>query len=457
MTYQFRVKLITPAFTYGATNEPEIRESSIRGLLRWWFRTLACGVLGGPKGNTSCLRKVEHYIFGSTERASSFSILVNPRRAGRNSSLKKSEIDEVILEKRYRNVQYSTLYLTYGIEKGRDGLSGEFDLTVRMNPTATDLQRRTVLSVIALWGYLGGIGRRSRRGLGSVGITRAPEYDIPLVSIPFGGKENILKMIQHIRGLISEISREVGCSEGKEWVEDAGPEAGKIVIMLGPNRGEWREALWEIGFVLRHFREKDKRGHKFTTVKTRKGRLVKVPVRRTSQYLDIIEPLMRKIRELRSVDGDSMLGDEFIDGLLRSIGGKRALNQSIFGLPHNYYSRSHGMRARIIWGSGRRPSGSRRASPLLFKVIAQGESYEPLLVYPSLDHTIPCRRFLPEGSSPLVEFLKGVRGEERLLEYPLELDAPDPRVIDDFLKWLSSRTGPGDQVSDREWKLLLAL
>ena len=63
-TETFHLELITPCFCGGAEPEKqaEIRATSIRGQLRWWFRTL-----GGFKSlDPMPVRDQEALIFGST-------------------------------------------------------------------------------------------------------------------------------------------------------------------------------------------------------------------------------------------------------------------------------------------------------------------------------------------------------------------------------------------------------
>ena len=61
---KFEVEAITPIFMRGADqSQAEIRASSIKGLMRWWFRALAGNYFGN---DIVGLKKVEDYVFGST-------------------------------------------------------------------------------------------------------------------------------------------------------------------------------------------------------------------------------------------------------------------------------------------------------------------------------------------------------------------------------------------------------
>ncbi len=61
---EFEVEAITPIFMRGADQrKAEIRASSIKGLMRWWFRALAGSYFSD---DVVGLKKVEDYVFGST-------------------------------------------------------------------------------------------------------------------------------------------------------------------------------------------------------------------------------------------------------------------------------------------------------------------------------------------------------------------------------------------------------
>src|SRR5438067_1221906 len=91
-TKTFHLELITPCFCGGAEPEKqaEIRAPSIRGQLRWWFRTL-----GGFKSlaQNKTVQEQEAMIFGSTAgdeaRAGKLILRVNGR--GLVSSVKDGQ------------------------------------------------------------------------------------------------------------------------------------------------------------------------------------------------------------------------------------------------------------------------------------------------------------------------------------------------------------------------------
>ena len=72
---EFELEAITPIFMRGADQtKAEIRSSSIKGLMRWWFRALAGNYFGN---DVDKLREAEEEIFGSTKRRSGVVVEVN--------------------------------------------------------------------------------------------------------------------------------------------------------------------------------------------------------------------------------------------------------------------------------------------------------------------------------------------------------------------------------------------
>lgn len=130
-------QLITPLFMYGAENKFEIRASSIKGLLRYWWR--ACNYADEKQH----LLKKENEIFGSKDKKSPVSIKINTEKLGLvdtdNREIK--EADRFDIEFRY---------------KDRD----ENEKIIMEYLKALDAMQ-----------LLGGMGSRSRRGAGNFSIT----------------------------------------------------------------------------------------------------------------------------------------------------------------------------------------------------------------------------------------------------------------------------------------------
>ncbi len=157
VTYQ----LVTPAFLEGLTTKKQylrLRESSFKGLIRFWWRALAYHHYGP---DIKQIHKKESDIFGSTKSRSSVLFLPIDTRG---MSCSDSSYD------RFNKAGIS--YLGYGLlppsGKNIPYIDAPFSFTVRMiSPKDFDALLVNALKVL---GLIGGIGRKSRRGFGSISI-----------------------------------------------------------------------------------------------------------------------------------------------------------------------------------------------------------------------------------------------------------------------------------------------
>lgn len=162
----FRLKSVTPMFMAGAHNvlkrdirdsagnivrtipedyHPELRTPSIRGVLRYWFRACQGSFLFN---DISELQKREHIIFGSTTAGSPFNlsveILAQPKE--RLPMLIHGERDKIRVEA-LRQVEFN----------------------MKVAPRLGQAFERDLLKIaVTLLAEFGGMGKRSRRGFGSL-------------------------------------------------------------------------------------------------------------------------------------------------------------------------------------------------------------------------------------------------------------------------------------------------
>ncbi len=191
-TQTFHLELITPCFCGGAEPEQqaEIRAPSIRGQLRWWFRTL--GGLKSIEGRMS-LRDQEAMIFGSTAG--------DEGRAGKLLVRVISQIQSVVRDGQELGHPNFTdpAYFTFPIQsRERNGqkisengrgvmLSGSFTLKTqwRGDPSLwVDLK-----ALVSVFGNLGSLGFRGRRAMGALAITPTKDQ-IPTVTEALGRFSN---------------------------------------------------------------------------------------------------------------------------------------------------------------------------------------------------------------------------------------------------------------------------
>jgi CRISPR-associated protein Cmr1 len=188
-------EIVTPMFLGGANNKTtaELRVPSIKGMLRFWWRALAWSRLGGD------LRRIhaeESRIFGSADdRVGQGQFLM--RAIAKPEDLIESAANTRLNDINGRIVMPGARYLGYGLMPAfgqnagvltrpciREG--GAFELEIRFRKPATGRNEtetlencrqsvedaESVLRALKLFGLLGGLGSRTRRGWGSLALRR---------------------------------------------------------------------------------------------------------------------------------------------------------------------------------------------------------------------------------------------------------------------------------------------
>lgn len=178
-------KTITPLFLGGGDGKtPELRAPSIKGMMRFWWRAM--------KGHSSIeeLRKEEDKWFGSSDEkigSSSFSLRIfdiQPDNNKQGISLTPHHDDK------YCSSTDASKACNYRNEKcmkaiKREGyFLGKF--TIRVTSRASD-KAASIENILKITTILGGLGKRSRRGFGSVKIVKINgsdfSFDYSLTSI----------------------------------------------------------------------------------------------------------------------------------------------------------------------------------------------------------------------------------------------------------------------------------
>ncbi|MGH7336390.1 MAG: type III-B CRISPR module RAMP protein Cmr6, partial [Myxococcota bacterium] len=195
---RYELELVTPAFLAGAAQGPNdctLRPSTLRGLLRWWWRTMHVGYLE-PKD----LYALESVIFGSTQEGQSgFDLVVEPASQFRPAVPPYKDRDfqdqhgirPRTKEKDGRRKMFGTgvAYVAYGMADGshapRYAAEGgaRWTLELRFHPDRTitkekhllrgstvsaTLIQREVESALFLLCRFGGVGAKARKGFGSI-------------------------------------------------------------------------------------------------------------------------------------------------------------------------------------------------------------------------------------------------------------------------------------------------
>jgi hypothetical protein len=208
-TETFHLELITPCFCGGAEPEKqaEIRAPSIRGQLRWWFRTL-----GGFKSLAPMpVREQEALIFGSTAgdegRAGMLVVRIKSGPAYSNTTRDDREFHaEVGTDRGYLAFPLrSKRKREKGVErlieyKGKAAFDWEDSMGASMPLPKFDLQViwrgdaamwPDIQALMVVFGNLGALGFRSRRALGALHIANhAAAQDLSAALARFGDPAN---------------------------------------------------------------------------------------------------------------------------------------------------------------------------------------------------------------------------------------------------------------------------
>ena len=209
--FSANLKLITPAFLAGAdqtsTGDCELRPATLRGQLRWWWRTLHAAYL-----NPQQLARLEAALWGDARSGSPVSLRLQPvgQKINAESYNKTGPNDrEKLPEPRGdKKIIQGLFYLSYGMDDGKPGTKSrcflppgnawKLHITVRPSQLAplSDGQAGTnrpagprkaqsppsipisaedmavqVKAALHLLGTYGGVGARSRKGFGSLQVT----------------------------------------------------------------------------------------------------------------------------------------------------------------------------------------------------------------------------------------------------------------------------------------------
>jgi CRISPR-associated protein Cmr1 len=227
------LQTVTPLFLAGADPRgmPELRAASIRGALRFWFRALLGGVIGDKDLNA--LRKAEAAVFGSTDTGASPVVV----RIG-------GEVQFDSYRPLLHNPEKKFTFM--GIQPDQ-----AFSLELIPRPPHTQISP-IVLSVTALWLLLGGLGKRSRRGFGTLRLQNA------VGSFPFTSEayKNAGELIKNVIDQAQTEARNLACSlkltSGKPSTPPGfpilHPDHTKVLICEHPF-ATWEkamEAFWEL-------------------------------------------------------------------------------------------------------------------------------------------------------------------------------------------------------------------
>lgn len=180
--YEAALSLNAPAFLAGATFRPEdcrLRSGTLRGMLRWWWRTLHAGFLGHRE-----LLALETLLWGGHGRKGAIRLQLD---ASQNAQARRYRPEDVLRQlpgPEGERRSPGLVYLGYGLfaeSAKRYYLGSDARWTLRLEAEPVTWQRKegsieidaeTILqqAQAALWllSHYGGVGQRKRKAFGSL-------------------------------------------------------------------------------------------------------------------------------------------------------------------------------------------------------------------------------------------------------------------------------------------------
>ncbi|MCY4305877.1 MAG: type III-B CRISPR module RAMP protein Cmr6 [Aestuariivita sp.] len=182
MRSEYSLILLSPAFLAGADQRDfdcDLRPASLRGVLRWWWRTMHAHHL-----SSSDLAQLEALVWGDTNKGSNVSLSILSDRMNVDAiSYNKKEIGERhrLPKPKNRKTIQGLFYISYGMDDTKNANGRYFRMpddkwtltltTKEVRKDNINIPAITIMKQIeaSLWllTHFGGIGSKSRKGFGS--------------------------------------------------------------------------------------------------------------------------------------------------------------------------------------------------------------------------------------------------------------------------------------------------
>lgn len=246
------LETVTPLFLGSADGvTPELRVASIRGALRFWLRALLGAHLGDDAEEVS---KVESAVFGDTERQSAVALRLIPL-----SSVAPQALD-FTLDSGKGYLLWAT---TRTQRTALPPVTTRFKLVLFERPFRhQDAIPALDYACGALWLLvnLGGLGMRSRRGLGSLQVQEVENWPNRLSPIcwPGGSCVDFSRFLSDgIAGVQKGLALETSSSLAPPTSFDIlHPRSSAVYVGCQERWSDWDAALEGVGAALRAFRSK---------------------------------------------------------------------------------------------------------------------------------------------------------------------------------------------------------
>jgi CRISPR type III-B/RAMP module RAMP protein Cmr1 len=203
-----RLETVTPLFLAGADGEtPELRPASFRGTLRFWLRALLGAYVGD---DFETLQREESRVFGSTDGSSPVVV----RIIAREGTIKQGN----------RQVLPHSTQKKFTLPSFTEDSRFSLILSSRPGQQLPD----EALAALLLMLNLGGVGKRSRRGFGSLQAVKVEPQELTL---PTGVKDlfeeqpgNGKALALHLTSALRKAQSLVTTSGGSPYAADALPD-----------------------------------------------------------------------------------------------------------------------------------------------------------------------------------------------------------------------------------------
>ncbi|MDR0531518.1 MAG: type III-B CRISPR module RAMP protein Cmr1 [Oscillospiraceae bacterium] len=173
----YTCEVLTPIFIAGANpSNPELRAVSIKGVMRYFYRAVQCGSDG------AALYKKEKTLFGGADGDEDqqsglrIQVVCNELKTGEENMLPHRQGPQQRLQQAIRpGTTFQVILRSFGAHQENHG---------------------TYEALFELTALLGGFGRRSRRGFGSVMITKVKRNED--AEVEYGLPDNPLQKVQEL-------------------------------------------------------------------------------------------------------------------------------------------------------------------------------------------------------------------------------------------------------------------
>ncbi len=239
------LETVTPLFLGGAETRgiPEVRAPSFRGGMRYWLRALL-GIQHAS--NLAKIHEIEESVFGSTDRSSSVSIRANEISDTEPFSKNFSPDNDP-----------GKNYLLWATQTaGRQAFpAATTKIELKMN-----CRKQEDLASAAIWllVHLGGLGTRSRRGLGSLFVADVEKWNPEFPSLVFSGENYQEFLADGMEKWQQILNLRPANLHGLPKFDILHPSYSGIFIYQSDqgNWTDWKDALeWLGNNILRDFRD----------------------------------------------------------------------------------------------------------------------------------------------------------------------------------------------------------